>query len=247
MFEPLAGHPQLQAAKSKAEGQRSQQEVPVDRGTGALEPLHALQRAVGNQATVRLMSMGEAANSILPEQPRFIFALQHSSGNQAVNRLLAKHGQLLQRQQATSKNGVTSIDPVTGPGAQAITGFPNLAAKGCDLNAPGLVNNTTTGTCRNIHQILFHLSGIRSGDVSLMRIVERTTVVNGKKETINKSDGPSVGTVARPSDSVIAVADCPGFFPESPNSPDPRHFRSVTTPISSCRLMTLCSRLCLRR
>jgi len=122
---------------------------------------------------------------------------------------------VLQLQQAAPRGNVTSIDPITGPSQSALSGFPALPV--CNLNAPGPLNDTTTGSCNNSHQIHFHLAGIRSQDVSLLRIVERTTVVGGTKETIEKSDGPSSPTVIQPSDSLIAVADCPGFDAVHPN------------------------------
>jgi len=132
----------------------------------------------------------------------------------------------LQRQPATPQGRVTSIDPVTGPSQNALTTFPALPVPDCDLNAPGPANNTNTGTCRNIHQVHFHLAGITAGDVRLLRIVERTTVAGGKTETIEKSDGPSDPTVIRPNDHLIAVGDCPGFEPgaASPGSVNPTAF-----------------------
>ncbi len=125
------------------------------------------------------------------------------------------------------KRNVTSIDVITGPSG-AFTNFPLLpsppAPPGCHINAPGPSNNTTTGACLNIHQIHFHLSGISSADVALLRIVERTTIVGGVQETINKSDGPSPQTVARPNTSLIVVGDCPGFHVAAGVNPNPKAF-----------------------
>jgi hypothetical protein len=112
------------------------------------------------------------------------------------------------------RNLVRSIDPITAAGANALSGFPAMPIPDCNLNAPGPVNNTTTGACRNISQVRFGLAGIGSEDVRLLRIVVRTTVADGKTETIEKSDGPSDPTVLRPNASEIAVGDCPGFGPD---------------------------------
>jgi len=172
--------------------------------------------------------------------PGNILALQRSIGNHAVQRLLTpsrgerQHSRsilssivekkdvtdpvppLIQRQQAAPKNNVTSIDPITGT-KNALTSFPALPVSNCNLNSPGPLNDTTTGSCRNIHQIHFHLRGIRAEDVSLLRIVERTTIIGGDTDSINKSDGPSAEAVIRPNDSLIAVGDCPGFSAKSAN------------------------------
>ena len=78
------------------------------------------------------------------------------------------------------------------------------------MNSPGPYNNTANGPCRNVFQIYFYLAGIAASQVSLFRIVDRTTLVGGVTETINKSDTPDPRLVLPLGDSIIGVADCPG-------------------------------------
>jgi hypothetical protein len=150
---------------------------------------------------------------------------------------------LLQLQQAAIKRNVTSIDVITGPSQSTLTSFPAIDGNpDCNLNAPGAVNNTTTGTCLNIQQIHFHLTGIPAPEVLLLRVVERTTLSHGQTETINKSDGPSPELVARPNDSLIAVADCPGALVVAANPaafPISYHAHFVLTAFDSINMAPL--------
>jgi len=141
--------------------------------------------------------------------------VQQSADGQA--KIMRQHSPR-QPQGPGAKNLVRSIDPITAAGVNAVSGFPAMPVSDCNLNAPGPVNNTTTGACRNINQVRFGLAGIDSKDVRLLRIVERTTVAGGKTKTIEKSDGPSDPTVLRPNASEIAVGDCPGFGPDGANA-----------------------------
>ncbi|MGA3077305.1 MAG: hypothetical protein ABSG56_26935 [Bryobacteraceae bacterium] len=134
---------------------------------------------------------------------------------------------------------VTKIDTITGPSQSALTVFPLPFCPGTapqptpNLNVPGPQNDTKTGACFNIFQIHFHLAGIDSRNVNLIRIVDRTTVIGGQTNHTEKSDGPSGGdsssrplagcdTVATPSDSLIAVVDSPGA--QSSGHPNPAAF-----------------------
>ncbi len=123
-----------------------------------------------------------------------------------------------QAQLTTPRGRATSIDVITSASKNALSSFPVMPDPECQLNSPGPVNNTTTGSCNNINQILFNLAGIDSSDVWLLRIVQRTTILAGKQETIEKSDGPSAPTIARPGSRLIGVADCPGFKATSRNA-----------------------------
>jgi hypothetical protein len=61
-------------------------------------------------------------------------------------------------QQSANVNGkVTSLDLITGSSG-AVTGFPAVTGGGV-LDSPGPFNDTTTGACRNIHQMKFTLTG----------------------------------------------------------------------------------------
>ena len=120
-------------------------------------------------------------------------------------------------------NKVSAIDFILSS-TGAVQGFPTIA--GVDLNAPGWINDTTTTfACRLVFQVKFTLSGIPASDVALARrIVRVATVMNkdGTQQQVTKTapdggptgDGPTtspVSTVVRPSTSLIAVSDDPGY------------------------------------
>jgi hypothetical protein len=120
-------------------------------------------------------------------------------------------GEAAQPMQSTSKKGkVTSLDVITSS-TGAVTGFPAIQGGG-SLDSPQAFNDTTTtGSCKNIHQMKFTLQGTTSNEVSLLRTVNRTATASGTQQNYNGPDGPSTGTVLRPSGSVIAVADACGY------------------------------------
>ena len=83
-------------------------------------------------------------------------------------------------QQAAPKSNVISIDPITGPSTSALTSF-SVPGPDCNLNAPGPLNNTTTGSCKNIQQVLFHLAGISSQDVILWQSLKGQPLLEATK------------------------------------------------------------------
>ncbi len=117
-------------------------------------------------------------------------------------------------------NKVTAIDLIISS-AGAVQGFPTI--NGVDLNVPGWLNDTTTTfMCLPVLQIKFTLSGIAASEVALARRVIRVATVmasDGSQKQDTKmapnggptGDGPSTSTVVRPSNSLIAVSDVPGF------------------------------------
>jgi hypothetical protein len=123
-------------------------------------------------------------------------------------------------QQTSSKKGkVTSLDAITSS-TGALSGFVAIPGGG-NLNSPGPFNDLTTGSCKNIHQMKFTLSGTTSSEVGLLRTVNRTATASNTTQTKNGPDGPSVGTFVRPSETVIGVADSPGYSGNSTSAPFP--------------------------
>ena len=116
-----------------------------------------------------------------------------------------------QQGQGTPVNGkVTSLDVVTGA-TGAVTGFPAITGGG-SLDSPGVFNDTTTGSCKNIHQMKFTVTGIPSSELQLLRMIDRTATAAGNKHVHKGKDGPSAPTVLRPTSSLVAVADSPGYI-----------------------------------
>ena len=119
----------------------------------------------------------------------------------------------------TPVNGkVTNLDVITGS-TGAVTGFPAIPGGG-SLDTPGPFNDTTTGACRNFHQMKFTVAGITTNELRLLRMIDRTSTVAGKQQKYAGQDGPNSTTVLRPANtSRVAVADCPGYKASS-NSAD---------------------------
>jgi hypothetical protein len=141
-----------------------------------------------------------------------------AEGAQAVDAEGAAGAQPLQT--ATKKGKVTALDVITGSSG-ALTGFPPIPGGG-NLNTPGPFNDiTTTGSCKNVHQMKFTLAGTTSSEVSLVRTINRTASAAGVQQTHNGSDGPSAATVIRPTTDVIAVADSPGYSGQGLSAPFP--------------------------
>ena len=116
-----------------------------------------------------------------------------------------------QQGQGAPVNGkVTSLDVVTGA-TGAVTGFPAITGGG-SLDSPGAFNDTTTGSCKNIHQMKFTVTGIPSNEFGLLRMIKRTATAAGNTHVHNGNDGPSAPTVLRPTTSLVAVADSPGYI-----------------------------------
>jgi hypothetical protein len=105
---------------------------------------------------------------------------------------------------------VTLVENITtSAGAETHFGtFPGIA----NLNAPGPVNDTQTGSCNLIHQIRFTFAAISTNEVSVIRVKagERGTVGQEVKVPANTPDGPSAGTVIHNANDVVVV-DGPGF------------------------------------
>jgi hypothetical protein len=123
-------------------------------------------------------------------------------------------------QQSANVNGkVTSLDLVTGS-TGAVTGFPAVTGGG-SLDSPGPFNDTTTGACRNIHQMNFTVTGIPSSELRLLRMIDRKSTTAGTKSAHQGSDGPSPATVLRPTTSQVVVADATGYKASSLSSDFP--------------------------
>jgi hypothetical protein len=123
-------------------------------------------------------------------------------------------------QQSANVNGkVTSLDVITGSSG-AVTGFPAVAGGG-SLDSPGPFNDTTTGACRNIHQMKFTVTGIPSSELRLLRMIDRKSTTAGTKSAHKGNDGPSPATVLRPTTSQVAVADATGYKASSQSSDFP--------------------------
>ena len=118
-------------------------------------------------------------------------------------------------------NKVSAIDLILSS-AGAVQGFPTV--QGVDLNVLGWINNTTTTfACQIVFQVKFSLSGITAREVALHRVKTRVATVmksdgTQQQDTKTGDDGPRVDpvtgadvSVLRPSDSLIAVSDCPGY------------------------------------
>src|SRR6185436_7671088 len=60
-----------------------------------------------------------------------------------------------------------------------------------------------------------------SADVSLLRKIDRKATATGAQQNYKGPDGPSTGTVLRPSDTVTAVADAPGYRGQGLSAPFP--------------------------
>jgi hypothetical protein len=116
-----------------------------------------------------------------------------------------------QQSTGTPVNGkVTSLDVITGA-TGAVTGFPAVTGGG-SLDSPGPFNDTTTGACRNIHQMKFTVAGIPTSEFRLLRMIDRTSTVAGTQQKYSGNDGPSPTTVLRPANtSLVVVADSPGY------------------------------------
>lgn len=125
-----------------------------------------------------------------------------------------------QQSQGGNVNGkVTSLDLITGSSG-AVTGFPAVAGGG-SLDSPGPFNDTTTGACRNIHQMKFAVTGIPSSELRLLRMIDRKSTTAGTKSAHQGNDGPSPTTVLRPTTSQVAVADATGYKASSQSSDFP--------------------------
>jgi hypothetical protein len=104
---------------------------------------------------------------------------------------------------------VTSLDLITGSSG-AVTGFPAVTGGG-SLDSPGPFNDSTTGACRNIHQMSFTVTGIPSSELRLLRMIDRKSTTAGTKSAHQGNDGPSPATVLRPTPSQVVVADATGY------------------------------------
>ena len=111
----------------------------------------------------------------------------------------------------------------------AFSDFP--IAKGIDLNVPGPFNDTqTTGSCVNVHQMQFRLSGGSPDEVRLIRKVIRVATAGGTENRKGEKDkpaddGPSEGSVIRPKgSSSVVVADAPGYIGKGDASASARIF-----------------------
>jgi len=123
-------------------------------------------------------------------------------------------------QQSANVNGkVTSLDLITGSSG-AVTGFPAVIGGGV-LDSPGPFNDTTTGACRNVHQMKFTVTGIPSSELRLLRMIDRKSTTAGTKSAHQGNDGPSPTTVLRPTTSQVAVADATGYKASSQSSDFP--------------------------
>ena len=119
------------------------------------------------------------------------------------------------------KPKVTAVDLIATP-AGKLQGFPTL--RGVDLNVTGIHNDTTTTfACVLVVQVKFTLAaGSDSTDVDVGRMVLRLASVrgdDGSRVPSNKTaadggrtgDGPSPQTIIRPSATMVAVSDSPGY------------------------------------
>jgi hypothetical protein len=124
-----------------------------------------------------------------------------------------------QQTPGTPVNGkVTSLDVITSS-TGAVTGFPAIPGGG-SLDTPGPFNDTTTGACRNFHQMKFTVAGITTNELRLLRMIDRKSTVAGTQQKYAGQDGPNSTTVLRPANtSLVVVADCPGYKASS-NSAD---------------------------
>ena len=125
-----------------------------------------------------------------------------------------------QAQTSSKKGSVSAIDVITSPSG-AYSGFAAIPDGG-SLDSPGPFNDLVSGSCKNIHQIKFTLAGTTSADVSLTRKVDRknTAAIPGPPP-YKGPDGPSVGTVLRPDEKTVVVADSPGYRGHGLTTPFP--------------------------
>lgn len=128
-------------------------------------------------------------------------------------------GETATPQQGNVNGKVTSLDLITGS-TGAVTGFPAVTGGG-SLDSPGPFNDTTTGACRNIHQMKFTVTGIPSSELRLLRMIDRKSTTAGTKSAHQGNDGPSPATVLRPTPSQVVVADATGYKASSLSSDFP--------------------------
>jgi hypothetical protein len=129
-------------------------------------------------------------------------------------------GETATPQQSAKVNGkVTSLDLITGSSG-AVTGFPAITGGGV-LGSPCPFNDTTTGACRNIHQMKFTVTGIPSSELRLLRMIDRKSTTAGTKSAYQGNDGPNPAMVLRPTTSQVAVADATGYKASSQSSDFP--------------------------
>lgn len=116
---------------------------------------------------------------------------------------------------------ITVVDSPTG----AIGGYPDIMGD-ADLNVPGPYNNATTGECKNVHQIHFHLDAGDSAGLTPTRIVTATATAAGTEilSHTDHPDGPPPHEIQRPATDSIVIADAPG-----PRSLDASHYPFVMT------------------
>jgi hypothetical protein len=102
---------------------------------------------------------------------------------------------------------ITVVDSPTG----AIGGYPNIIGN-ADLNVPGPFNDATTGECRNVHQIHFHLDAGDSARLTPTRIWTATATAAGTTvlTRTNFPDGPPPHEIQRPGTDRLVVADAVG-------------------------------------
>jgi hypothetical protein len=166
---------------------------------------------------------GGGANDAEKEVAGSEAAAPQTSGADTPETLQQSTGAPTAPQQTTGKpvNGkVTSLDVITGP-TGAVTGFPAVPGGG-SLDSPGAFNDTTTGACRNIHQMKFTVIGIPTSELLLLRTIDRTATVAGMQKKFAGVDGPNPTTVLRPANtSYVAVADSPGYKASSNSSDFP--------------------------
>ncbi len=117
-------------------------------------------------------------------------------------------------------DAITIVDSAAG----AISGYPDIEGN-ADLNVPGPFNDSTTGECRNTHQIIFHLDAGSSSRLTPSRRAKATVTIGGAEQrfppdepgstggltgTRTFDDGPPEHEIQRPDSSRIVIADSPG-------------------------------------